>query len=42
MMEATKCPGFSLSARVKFSLQLEILNSENNNMEFRNPDLSAQ
>lgn len=42
MMEVTKCPGFSLSARLKFSLELENLGSESNNMEFRIPDLSAQ
>lgn len=42
MMEVTKCLGLSLGARLKFSLELEILGSENNNMEFRNPDLSAQ
>lgn len=42
MMEVTKCPGFFPSARVKSSLELEILGSGNNNIEFGNPDLSAQ
>lgn len=42
MMEITVCPGFSLSARLKFSLKLEILDSENNNKEFRDPHVSAQ
>lgn len=35
MVEVTKCPGLSLSARLKFSLVLEILGSEDNNTDFR-------
>lgn len=42
MMDITKCPGLFLSARVKPSLELEILGSGNNNIESRNPYLSAQ